>query len=261
MRRWRRAAPAVLLALALAACTGSPAGPAGTTPTASPVGHSVEEGQDVGNGRPVVSHDGLMVRRRIVIAVHSRIDADLDGVRRELGEAATVQGVVLGAISPDVLDPEVLEESVPSLIVALPPPATLETALAVTDGAINGGTAELGAERLHVFQVLVHDLTFTAAAADPLTVSEAVDREGILSDYLGNYETATGDGQLSFSYTGPLIADEAVEAVRSAIARQAQTEAQDISVGPRSTAGIGVDLDQEPSWGPVAGAGGGHDPH
>ena len=48
--------------------------------SAAPV--SLETGTDVGNGRPTVSHDGLMVRRRAVIAVHPAAGAELGRAAR-----------------------------------------------------------------------------------------------------------------------------------------------------------------------------------
>ena len=113
-------APAILLSLALAGCTGTevspnspPAQDAAVAPqgnsTADTVGAQAEEGLDVGNSRPVVSYDGLMVRRRVVIAVNSEMDADLAGLRTKLETAAAPQGMALADISPDVLEPAVLE--------------------------------------------------------------------------------------------------------------------------------------------------------
>lgn len=243
-----------VLALALAGCTGTQDGSAGhpthSTPVVAGPSHSVEEGQDLGNGRPAVHYDGLMVRRRVVIAVHSGMEADLEGIRAKLDNAATPQGLALDTIPPTVLEPAVLEHVMPELTVVLPPGATLENAEAVADQASADGAAALGAEHFHVQQVLVHDLQFDISTAGTDGLSAEVDREGILSDYLGNYQTASRDGHLSFNYTGPLLSDDTVEDVRQAIARPAHTAAQSISVGPRSTAGAGVDMDQEPPWAP-----------
>lgn len=253
MKRALAAVPAALLMLALAGCTGTPTGSgthhsdvAGTGAS----GHSIEAGQDLGNGRPVVSYDGLMVRRRVVIAVHSGAEADLGGIRTKLEAGAAAHSMHLDAIPPTVLEPAVLQHTMPELIVALPPDATLDNAQAVADEATADGAEALGAEHFHVLQVLVHDLQFAIRTADPAHLSAEVDREGILADYLGNYQTASGGGELSFSYTGPLLGDDVVESVRIAIARPEHTAPEAITVSPRSSVGSGVDMETEPPWEP-----------
>lgn len=260
MHRTALAAPAVLLALILAGCSGTPTGPAGQhsetpvevtgTEAVGSTGHSIEEGQDLGNGRPVVNYDGLMVRRRVVIAVHTGTEADLEGIRTELDTAAAAQGIALDPIPPTVLEPAVLQHVMPELLVLLPPAATLDTAQAIADQAAAEGKTAGGAEHFHVLNVLVHDLQFAISTAAPAETAAEVDREGILSDYLGNYETASAGGRLTFSYTGPLLSDDSVENVRNAIARPVHTTARDITVEPRSTTGTGVDMDKEPAWEP-----------
>ena len=72
-----------------------------------------------------------------------------------------------------------------------------------------------GLDHVHVAQVLVHDLRFTVSSPAPATVGEAIALEGILADALGNYDTRVGDGELELSYTGPLLSDKTVEAVRA----------------------------------------------
>ncbi|MDQ1053831.1 MULTISPECIES: hypothetical protein [Micrococcaceae] len=252
-------APAVLLSLALAGCTGADVGP-GSPPaqdavaappdanTAGTVGASAEEGLDVGNSRPVVSYDGLMVRRRVVIAVNSEIDADLAGLRAKLEAAAAPRGLALTDISPDVLEPAVLDEVMPELIVALPAAATLEDGRAVAGQAAGEDTVKLGAEGFHVLQTLVHDLCFTIPADDPAALAAAVETEGILSDALGSYGVTADDGKLSVSYTGPLLADNIVESVREGLARPAHTTASAVTVEPESMDGTGVDMETEPPW-------------
>jgi hypothetical protein len=252
-------APAVLLSVALAGCTGTevspnspPAQDAAVAPqgnsTADTVGAQAEEGLDVGNSRPVVSYDGLMVRRRVVIAVNSEMDADLSGLRTKLEAAAAPRGLALADISPDVLEPAVLDEVIPELIVALPAAATLEDGRALVAQASGEDTVKLGAEGFHVLQTLVHDVRFTIPADDPAALAAAVEREGILSDALGNYRTTAANGKLSVSYTGPLLADNIVESVRDGIARPAHTMASAVVVEPESTDGTGVDMATEPPW-------------
>ena len=256
MKRVFVVAPAVLLSLALGGCTGgpgeppAPAAPASEASTATTVGALSEEGQDLGNSRPTVSFDGLMVRRRVVIAVESALDADLPGVRRYLDNAAAADRSTLENISPDVLEPALLQKMVPELIVALPATATVDQGRAiVTKATEEAGVAKTGVENFYVLPVLVHDLRFTADTEDPAGLSAAVDLEGIVSDALGNYVTSVENGQLVIDYTGPLLGDETVENVRAGIARQAHT-AVSVAVGPRSGTGEGVDMATEPAWDP-----------
>lgn len=103
-------APAVLLSFSLAGCTGgvqtAPAGnpapippPSTTTAagnTADRVLAQAEDGQDLGNGRPIVSYDGPMVRRRVVIAVHTDPGADVAGIRKRLDALGNYSTVAKG---------------------------------------------------------------------------------------------------------------------------------------------------------------------
>jgi hypothetical protein len=268
MNRILLIAPVVLLSLSLGGCTGvgavTPASTPAATSASAPAlegshGHGTtdavpakaEEGQDLGNGRPVVSYDGLMVRRRVVIAVHSSSAADIPGIRKAL-DAAAIRGTVLTGISPTVLEPAVLQHLMPELVVALPPTGTLDDGRAVVKRAEGKGTKKLGAEHFHVLTALVHDLRFSIDTPNPTDLSAAVDREGILSDALGNYETTVRDRVLSIDYTGPLLGDEIVETVRAGIARQAQTAPSAVEVKPRTATGTGVDMATEPPWEPEA---------
>jgi hypothetical protein len=209
-----------------------------------------EQGQDLGNGRPEVTYDGLMVRRRVVIAVHSQPDADLEGVRAKLDAAAAEGNIALEAVSPTVLEPSTLQHLMPELIVAVPASGTLDDARAVVNLTAGEATQKLGAEHFHVLPVLVHDLQFSVETASPAALAAAVDKEGILSDALGNYGTTVGGSQATFSYTGPLLGDGTVESVRAGIARQAHVAASAVAVGPRSPTGTGVDMAAEPPWDP-----------
>ena len=264
MKRTLLIAPAVLLAFSLAGCTGGvQAGPAANPApgppasaaanaagTADKVLAQAEEGQDLGNGRPAVSYDGLMVRRRVVIAVHTAPDADAAGIRKRLDAAAAARGTALSAIPPDVLEPAVLQQMVPEVIVALPPTSTPDDGRTIVRAVTGEDTGKLGVKNFYVLPVLVHDLRFSVATADPAAVSTRVDREGIVSDALGNYSTVARDGKVSISYTGPLLGDEIVESVREGISRQAHVPAGEVAVGPRSAAGTGVDMAAEPPWDP-----------
>jgi hypothetical protein len=258
-----RAIPCVVLALALTGCTGSvQTGPAANPTPARQTGNAAagstadqvlaqaEEGQDLGNGRPVVSYDGLMVRRRVVIAVHTGPGADTAGIRKRLDTAAGAEHITLSAVSPDVLEPAVLQQMVPEVTLALPGTATADDGRTIVKAATEEDTGNLGVKNFYVLPVLVHDLRFSVAAADPAAVSAAVDREGIASDALGNYDTTAKDGQLTISYTGPLLGDDTVESVREGISRQAHVPAVGVAVGPGSEAGTGVDMAAEPPWDP-----------
>jgi hypothetical protein len=260
MKRLPLIVPAVLLSLSLSGCTGgaqadptanaAPVAAATESAAATKVGAQSEEGHDLGNGRPAVSFDGLMVRRRVVIAVHSTLEANVEGIRKKLDTAAAARNIVLSNISPDVLEPAVLQQVVPEVIVALPETASVEDGRAIVTKATEEGTAKLGVNNFYVLPVLVHDLRFSVKTANPAALSAAVDREGILSDALGNYDTAARDGELSISYTGPLLGDELVETVRGGMARQAHVASSTIAVGPKSTSGAGVDMATEPPWDP-----------
>ncbi|AXJ11022.1 hypothetical protein [Arthrobacter sp. PM3] len=250
MRRVGATGAAALLVLALGGCTGAPPSPPQPSvpppPTASAAPVSFETGTDVGNGRPDVSHDGLMVRRRAVIAVHPAPGADSGATRARLEQAGAAAGVVLSDIVPAVLDPAILEHISPELILALPPGSTDGDAEKLAGAAFGPAGSYPGVEHVHVDTVLVHDLRFTVAAADPAAVATAVAEEGILSDALGNYATALDGGALTVNYTGPLLSDALVEAVRNGMARAAGKELSDVVLAPRSTTGEGVDLSQEP---------------
>ena len=265
MDRPGQAAVAGLLVLALGACTGGTpeTSPTATAPSAAgspsaagpepslvaPAGRAVdlETGTDAGNGRPESSHDGLMVRRRIVVAVHPSADADLHTLRGRLVRAAAEDGTELSDISPMVLDASVLDHLVPDLIAALPPGRTREEGERLAERAFGQEGSDAGVEHVHVASVLVHDLQFTIAAADPAALAAAIAAEGILSDALGNYEESAGAGTLTISYTGPLLSDALVESVRDGMARGAGGRQADVELGPRSTAGQGVDLAREPA--------------
>jgi hypothetical protein len=258
MGRIGQLAAGALLVLALSACTGGTPDPPVIPATAAAV--NLEAGTDVGNGRPAVSHDGLMVRRRAVIAVHPTPEADLASVRARLDQTAADSGMVLSDISPDVLDPAVLEHIVPELIVALPPESTQGDAEHLAGLAFGPEGSYAGVEHVHVASVLVHDLQFTVASSDPAALAESIAAEGILSDALGNYTISLDGGTLGVSYTGPLLSDALVDSVRDGMARSAGVDPGNVSLAPRSAAGEGVDLSQEPA--PAAeesGAPSGHD--
>lgn len=254
MRRLGQLGAAALLVLALSACTGGTPSPAPASPTAgaaasaAPV--SLETGTDVGNGRPTVSNDGLMVRRRAVIAVHPTEGAQPGAPRARLEQTAATSGIVLSDIPPDVLEPAILEHVAPELIVMLPAGSTAEDAEKLAELAFGAEGTYPGVEHVHVSSVLVHDLQFTVAAADPAAVAGSIAEEGILSDALGNYGTVLEKGALTVSYTGPLLSDALVESVRNGMARAAGVESAAVKLAPRSATGEGVDMSLEPEPAP-----------
>ncbi|MEC5181654.1 hypothetical protein [Arthrobacter sp. CG_A4] len=266
MGRLARTTAASLLVLALGACTGGvpdpaaqaaalPAGAQSATASAPPSAGEVvgggppalKSGADVGNGRPVSSHDGLMVRRRTVIVVHPAGESDPAALRRQLDGAASRQGIELTDISPMVLDALLLDHLVPEVIVALPAGRSHEDAARLAERAVGKEGTNAAVEHLHIGEVLVHDLQFTVAAADPAALAASIAAEGILSDALGNYEEVPDGGALTIGYTGPLLSDALVESVRDAMARSAGKQPADVELAPRSTSGEGVDLSREPA--------------
>jgi hypothetical protein len=244
----------VLASSVLAGCTagappGSPSsGPSGVVLTAG-------SGPELGNGRPRVSYDGLMVRRRIVVAVYPTPDADLDKLRTALSTAAGSLGLAVSQISPDVLGASVLQDTVPEIIVALPSDATSARGGKLVDLAFGHDLAFTGLDQVRVAQVLVHDLRFAVNSAKAQAVADGIALEGILADALGNYEARAGDKELELGYTGPLLSDKTVEAVRRGVARASGTTADAVKVGPRSGTGTGVEMDNEPVEAGSAGTG------
>lgn len=234
----------VLLVIGLTGCTAvaqpglKSKPPAGTTVLAG------EPGADLGNGRPAVTFDGLMVRRRVVVAIHSRATADLVSLRGKLDQAAGRLRLSVTDISPTVLDADVLESLAPDLIVALPEGGTVDEAGRLIDQASSFGGAN--AVQFHVGPVLVHDIRFAVRTSDPQALRDAIDREGILADALGTYASTTGTAELRIDYTGPLLSDDLIQSIRAGIARPARSEPDDVSVSPRSTEGNGVQMESEP---------------
>lgn len=255
-----RGAVLLLLTSVVAGCT---AGPTATIarPTASATASSAAvpaavAGSDVGNGRPQVTYDGLMVRRRVVIAILPVPGADVDALRRELDRAAASRHTTLSDISPSVLDPADQERLAPDVTVVLPAGATLADAgKLMAPAASDPGTSARAAfpevQDYEVAPVLVHDLRFTVRATNPSVMAAAIAREGILADALGTYSTSSGSGRLDITYTGPLLSDDLVELVRRGIARGEGVQPSAVTVSPRSTTGVGVDMATEPLPAPV----------
>ncbi|MDJ0377456.1 hypothetical protein [Cryobacterium sp. PH31-L1] len=260
-----RRAPAAPLLLALlcvgllssAVLSGCTAGASASPPGGSPTATAAEDdvGVDIGNGRPTVSFDGPMVRRRVVLAVEA--DADPPALRARLEQRASAAQLVLADISPDVLPAGVLEQGVPQLTELLSMGATEDQArtLLSSTGPTN--------DQYFVLSVLVHDLRFAVSSADPVALADAIAREGILSDALGNYGTTVDANTLNVTYLGALLGDDVVNAVRNGMARAAGLTADQVRVTAGTLGGAGVDMATEPEPAQVAiaenGSGHGHD--
>jgi hypothetical protein len=258
MSRSVKAVPVVLLAFALAGCTAGVAATTSTTPAPRPsAAAAADDGgsdlgrDDLGNGRPLVTNDGLMVRRRLVIAVYPTAGVNVASLRKELDSAATHAHTSLSSIPPGVLNPALLEPDTPAMTLVLPPTESLTDARRLIDPASSGARKLPDLARYKVDSVLVHDLLFRVSSAQPAVLAAAIAREGILADALGSYTTTLGRHQLDITYTGPLLSDELVESVRAGIARRAQTLPAAVTISPRSTTGVGVDMAKEPALAPV----------
>lgn len=244
-----RAVAMLTAALALCGCT---AGATTTHPEPAATVAAAAAGSDVGNDRPQVSYDGLMVRPRVVIAIHSTANADLTSLRTQLDLAATRRHTTLFTISASVLDPALLERVAPDLVVALPAGTTRADAGKLIDPSFaEGREISDDAQEYDVVRVLVHDLRFTVGTANPAVLAKAIAREGILADVLGNYTTTLGAHQLDVTYTGPLLSDRLVASVRNGIARRGDIAHAVVSVSPRSRSGVGVDMAREPAPAPA----------
>ncbi|TFC77847.1 hypothetical protein E3T23_12900 [Cryobacterium cheniae] len=237
----------VLLVIGLTGCTAIAQPGLKSKPPASATVLAGEPGADLGNGRPAVTFDGLMVRRRVVVAIQPRTTADLVSLRGQLEQAAGRLRLSLTDVSPTVLDADVLESLVPELIVALPEGGTVDDAGRLIDLTPSFGGVDV--VEFQIGPVLVHDLRFAVRAGEPQALRESIDREGILTDALGVYDTSVENGELRIDYTGPLLSDDLIQSIRVGIARPARAGADEVSVSPRSTEGVGVQMETEPAPG------------
>jgi hypothetical protein len=256
MSRALRLGAVLLLTSALAGCSVGATSTVADGATASAAARSdpaeaSEAGTDVGNGRPQVTHDGLMVRRRVVIAILPTPGADVVSLREQLDRAAAGRHTTLTDISPSVLDPADQERLAPDLTVVLPAGATVADGRKLIDPSTSARAAFPDVQDYLVAPVLVHDLRFTVKATNPPVMAAAIAREGILADALGDYSTSADSGRLDITYTGPLLSDDLVEQVRRGIARGEGVQPSSVTVSPRSTTGVGVDMDKEPAPAPV----------
>ncbi len=232
-------------------CAALAAGAGAGPTTAAGASSASVVAADVGNGRPLVTHDGLMVRRRVVIAILPTPGADVAALRRALDRAAAARHTSLSDTSPSVLGPADQEALQPDLTLLLPAGATLADARGVVVPVGARRAALPGVQDYEVASVLVHDLRFTVRASDPPALAAAIAREGILTDALGSYSTSGRGGRLEITYTGPLLSDALVEVVRGGIARGEGVPPSAVTLAPRSTTGAGVTLADEPAPAPV----------
>ena len=240
-----RALAVLITVFVLGGCTAT-----ATTSSSQPpaTGVTAQAGSHEGNDRPQVTYDGLMVRRRVVIAIHANPDADLASLREQLDLAAKRRHTMLTPVSASVLDPAILESLAPDLVVALPSGVTRAEAEKLIDPAFaENGRILNKVQKYDVQSVLIHDLRFALATANPTVLAKAIAREGILSDALGTYTATLGRRELDIAYTGPLLSDHLVESVRRGIARPAGIAPKVVTVSPRTTTGSGVDMSREPA--------------
>ncbi|WP_146071760.1 hypothetical protein [Cryobacterium sp. Y50] len=238
-----RLAPAMLLVLILSGCTAGVVAP-DILPKST---IAREPGADLGNDRPDVTFDGLMVRRRVALAVQANENADLSGLRAELERRATDANLTLSDIPPDVLPAGLLDQTVPMLTMLLPAgTTTAQTRALVGPEASVSSLSASQDSTFFVVDVLVHDLRFEVAAADPAQVADSMATEGIVADAIGNYSTTFSTGLLAVDYVGPLLSDSVVESVRVGIARGVGAAPAEVAVRPESVTGVGVDMAIEP---------------
>jgi hypothetical protein len=248
-----KAVPVVLLAFALAGCTTGDDATTTNPPAPGPSGVVADDaaGTDLGNGRPQVSNDGLMVRRRVAIAIYATPGANRVPLRKELDNAARWAHTSLSSIAPGVLDPALLEPVAPAVTLVLPPGKSLADARRLIGLASSTDRSSADVDRYAVDSVLVHDLRFTVGSPRPAALAAAIATEGILADALNNYTTTVGRHRLDITYTGPLLSDELVGSLRAGIARRAHLAPTAVTISPRSTTGVGVDMAKEPAPAPA----------
>jgi hypothetical protein len=234
-RRVLAVASAVLLSFGTSACTAE----APVIDVQAGAANAAVERADTGNDRPVVTFDGPLVRRLVVLEVAGAA-ADAPAIRAVLEPVAARLGMDLVDLPGTVLDARELEDPFPALTLALPEGRTIADGRALIDASFR--TTALPETTIHVVTVLVHDLAFRVATADPVAVAASIEAEGILSDVLLSYEVTPGESELSVGYTGPLLSDRSIRAVRVGIARAANTEAAAVEVFPRTPTGDGVRL-------------------
>jgi hypothetical protein len=225
----------VLLALAASACTAE--APAVDRQTVE-VSESAASA-DTGNDRPGVTFDGPMVRRRLVLAV-TRAAPDVPAVRAALERAADRLGMDLTDLPGTVLSARDLDGFFPRLTLALPEGRGIAEGRNVLDTVVDSAALPHGAITLAT--VLVHDLAFSVPTPESVAVAQSVEAEGILSDVLGAYDAVPGERELRIGYTGPLLSDRSIRAVRVGMARAADTDVPAVAVLPRTPTGDGVRL-------------------
>jgi hypothetical protein len=212
---------------------------------ATPVLRSVND--DAGDKAATTTYDGPMVRRRTAIAIHPVAGADGNLIRGRLQAAADWEKVgPLTDATFAVFSAELLKYLVPEIVVVLPEGASLEDAEILMKDHRHPAVAFYLVE-----SVVVHDLTFAVIphGVSARDVRARVDREGVLTDSLGQYTADAQDAGLTVKYFGALLSDGQILAVREAMARSAQVAVDQVIVEP-SIVGGGVDLSSD--LGPAA---------
>jgi hypothetical protein len=217
----------------------------GTGSAATPSAFSAPlDGASVGNARPAVSvYDGQLVRRCEAVAVWADDPSGIDALRRELHAQAEESQVRLLDLPAGVVAPATLAVGIPDVVACLPWDVEPDRVSQLLPRPLPGQL------RTAQESVLVHDLVLgvrpTTGISDAIA---ALDQEGMLADLLGEYavDGSGPAGELTVRYTGPLLSDAEVEAVRAAIGRAAGTTAAAVAVGPGPAPGPGIELPAEP---------------
>ncbi|TFD07681.1 hypothetical protein [Cryobacterium sp. TMT1-66-1] len=205
-----------------------------------------------------MTFDGLMVRRRVALAVRADENTDIPVLRAELEQRATDASLTLSDIASEVLPVGLLDQAVPAPTMLLPAGTEAAQARALVGPAVIRPEESVSTESAtedptyFVVDVLVHDLRFEVEADEPAQAADLIATEGIVADAIGSYGTALGDGLLAVDYVGPLLSDRLIESVRIEIARGAGTAASQVAVRPESLTGVGVDMATEPFPAPAA---------
>ncbi len=242
-----RLAAGLSLWLALSGCLASTGDPDHGA-SVSEVLRLAEAGSDVGNDRPQVSYDGLMVRRREVLVLRIEASGGQRWMSRHLAIVARRSHLTVSTMSASVLDAADLERLAPTLVLSLPRRTTRaegRTLMRLALKAAEGRGVDVRDHR--VMSVLVHDLRFRIRSPHPAALSKAITSEGILSDALGSYTSRPGTRRLDILYTGPLLSDPLLQSVIRGMARPAHVPTRAVTVVPRSTTGSGVDLADVPA--------------
>ncbi|MFI5492370.1 hypothetical protein [Actinoplanes sp. NPDC051859] len=195
---------------------------------------------DAGDEVATTTFDGAMVRKRAAIAIHPAKGADRAQIAKELKESARANGFgTLSEATFAVFSAQMMEYLVPEMTFVLP-----EGALARDAEVFMRDHQPSSVAFYLVESVLVHDITFgvlPAAGVLPAEVRAAADSEGILADALNRYDVDVQRTGLTVRYFGAILSDSRIQAVREALGRAAQVDAERVAVSA-NLPGPGVDL-------------------